>query len=163
MKRSDTSHLIDKCSPEEMRALLELASRPAHQPLGPLEPVDDLVELARRLTVLLREVGASGADLLAEVANPKTAVDRLVKLKSLAKSHLARAERADEDWPVRFLYHAAIAAAVAHHGQSISTIPLRSRQELYHALAARLRDHPLAEVFRKAVAGSSPREQNQDG
>jgi hypothetical protein len=143
-----TNVALGECTTTQMKALLGLGeTTPGTR--------NDLVLLATQPEVMRRliheacsEEGESVPDPLAEVSNPQTTTARLAGIKNWTKTVLGRSLDEGRRTAVTILYHAAIAAAFAHHGEEISTLPIDSRWVLYQDLADALAGDPLAAVFR---------------
>lgn len=102
--------------------------------VGPRRPVDDLIERLHReaggawfervVDSALREaIGREGADLLAG----RVSLDELGAAKEAAKRAMRSAIGRDEATGATAMYFAAIAGALAHHGECITS---RGRDDL---------------------------------
>jgi hypothetical protein len=142
---------LDGCSVHKLKALLGLGERPQHA--GGTLPTRDAeaTELARLLGDLCQGRGRSGDLLLASVCDAETTVDVLRGIKELAKELRSGAPSDAHRHAATVLYHAAIAAGVAHHGMNISSRAFEARVPLYEDLAAALAGEPLGALFRTAL------------
>ncbi len=142
---------LDHCSAAQLAALLGLAVAPGAGPSSLPAESRDAARLARLLTDFLPEDGESGQTLLEMVCETSTAVETLRRLKELGKRLAADSPSEAHRDAARVLYHAAVAAAYAYHGENASSRPIESRLALYEDLAAALGGQPLGSVFREAV------------
>lgn len=143
---------LDNCSPDQLKALLSLAlEKRANETSLPLD-IATPAEIESSLAELCENQAQSGELLLTSAADAATPLDALRGIKDLAKSFLPRAENQAQSAAARLLYHAAIAAALAHHGVNISSRPIESRRSLYGDLAIVLDRGTLGEVFACAEA-----------
>jgi hypothetical protein len=149
-----TSLLLDALDGRRLRKLLELAVRAEDhgpRPAGTRRPPDPIAALGE----LLRRSGRSHQALLTAVTTTTTPLRRLRDVKEVAKQLERRAPSASHRDAAKLLYHAAVAAAFAWHGENISSRHIRSRLGLYDHLASTLHDSELAAVFRATVARAS--------
>ena len=146
-----TTTLLDRCRTSQLEALLGLAVEPDASPISLPPEAGDTRELQRLLNELLPDQRESVGLLLEALLPVDQKLEVLERLKELGKRLVADAPTESHRNAARVLYHAAIAAACAHHGVNLSSHPIRSRLSLYEELAALLGTHPLGAVFRKAV------------
>jgi hypothetical protein len=145
------STLIDGCTTEQLKELLELAARGSENDHVLLESVASMSEVHRLLTEMCGKKFESGDLLLNSVAAQDTSVEVLRGIKEFAKQLVSTTKSAPHRNAATLLYHAAEAAAYAHHGVNISTRSLETRWPLYQDLATALGDDPIGVVFRQAV------------
>jgi hypothetical protein len=86
------------------------------------------------------------------VSDPAAPLAVLREVKYLAKHGFARASSAEDRKVSMILYHAAIAAAFAFHGVSLTSRPIAAAMELYEDLGLVLRAHRLGRPFLAAAA-----------
>jgi len=150
MDKIDTT-TIEHSATRQLKALLALA----HVPRGPgdlLPPgLANRADLARHLTALCQGAEPSGEALLSTLCTRQTPLAALQGIKELAKTLAERASSEVERGAATLLYHGAIAAALAHHRQNISSRPGAVRFELYVDLAALLAGDPMGRVFHEAA------------
>jgi hypothetical protein len=142
---------LDACTVHQLKALLGLGERP--QQAGGTLPTQNAnaTDLAHLLGDLCQGRGRSGDLLLASVCDVETALDVLRGIKELAKELRGGAPTDAHRHAATVLYHAAIAAGVAHHGTNISSRDFETRVPLYEDLAAVLAGEPLGAVFLAAL------------
>jgi hypothetical protein len=146
--RKLTNVSIGDCTPAQLKTLLGLGGEAQGTR-------NELLLLAARpagMRQILRAICApdsEGIDVaLNMVCSPDTEPGALTDLKNRAKDLLGRVTGEEERAAATILYHAAIAAAFAHHGDEISSFPIDTRWVLYQDLADALAGDPLAGVFR---------------
>jgi hypothetical protein len=133
----------------QMKALLRVATDSGLQS----EPLTSrAVELDAVLARLSSAHDGGSPDLLSRAADPTTSVEDLARIKELAKRMIASDADDREREAARLLYHVSVAAALVHHGASISGRPLHKQLPLYEQLAERWAGHAIGDVFRDAAA-----------
>jgi hypothetical protein len=153
----DTASSLDRLSPARVRTLLDLAAGPADM-TGLAAQAGDPPVLRRLLSELCEGEAQSAEFVLATLCTKETPLAVLRDIKGLAKQLVGvAASRAHRD-AATVLYHAAIAAGVAHHATNLSSRPLEPRAPLYEELAVALAADPLGGLFAEAamVAGDVP-------
>jgi len=143
----------DALTPRQAATLLALSVA------GPRRPVDDLIERLRRpdgatwmaqaLDAFSEQtIGVAAEDVLAG----RVAPNDLVAAKEAAKARLADAKTIDDALGATLCYFAAAGAALAHHGEVISS---RSRSDLQDVLIDLAAAAPpaWAELFEVAAEG----------
>jgi hypothetical protein len=150
-----TGGALDRCSVSQLRNLLRLGVEPSGSSSSLPAEAGSTEELARLLTEFLPEEAQSGQVLLDTVCTPDAPLPVLGQVKDLAKRLVEQAPSERHRNAGRVLYHAAIAAAYARHGENISTLPVRPRLPLYEDLATVLGGEPLGGVFLRAAERAS--------
>ncbi len=140
---------LERLNVTQLKTLLGLATIPERA--GESLQVAESARLSALLTELCHNEGRSGDLLLTTVCDPATALEVLRGIKELAKRLLAEAPTDAHRNAATVLYHAAIAAGVAHHGTNMSSRPLDARLPLYEDLAATLAGERLGLIFHAAV------------
>ena len=143
---------LEQCSPAQLKTLLDLGTRATSEGDALVRGAEEAGDLAGLLTELCAGRAESGALLLDTVGDPATPIDVLRGIKELAKQLVDGAASEDHRIAATLLYHAAVAAAAARHGVSLSSAPLAERVDLYAELAVVLGDTPLGTVFHEALA-----------
>lgn len=142
---------IEHSATRQLKALLALA----HVPRGHgdfLPPgLANRTDLAAHLTALCQGSEQSGEALLSTLCTRQTPLTALQGIKELAKTLAEKAGSEIERGAATLLYHAAVAAALGHHGHNISSRPGGARFELYDDLAALMTGDPLGQVFQEAA------------
>jgi hypothetical protein len=142
----ETTSAVDTFSPLQLRRLLVLAAG------GDIEePEIDADDISTLLVAPCRRRGESAQVLIDAVVAPGTPVVELGRIKDLAKRMLDDAADATEREAARLLYHLAVASALGHHGEDISTRPKLERRLLYERLALTFAGHAASQVFRQAA------------
>lgn len=133
----------------QVKALLLVASesRLQAEPLG--RHAD---EIERLLAEMGRLQGTRHSNLLATALDPATSVNELTWTKELAKTFIKDESDATRLDAARLLYHAAVAAALVHHGRSISGRPVHKQHALYEKLAETWAGHAVGDLFHEAAA-----------
>lgn len=146
-----TTTTIERSEPWQLKALLALAQGSGRH--GDFLPagISNRAELARHLSTLCKDSTESGEVLLSAVCERETPLGALQGLKELAKLLTKKAATEHERAAATLLYHAAVAAALARHGQNISSRSATARYALYDDLAAFMAGDPLGEVFQEAA------------
>jgi hypothetical protein len=151
MPNTDIS-MLDHCTDRQLRDLLALASTGAQVTRNWLVEVGDPEQLESLLKEMCAGTGDSGAKLVQAVCSPDTSLEELVALKSTAKRLAVAAQAPAQKAAATLLYHLAVASALAHHGQNISSKDPAERLSLYQDLASELPDDEMAAVFERAIA-----------
>jgi hypothetical protein len=146
-----TGSALDRCSVSQLRHLLRLGVKPGESPTSLPAEVGNTAELVRLLTEFLPEEGESGQVLLDSVSEPDAPLEVLRQIKRVAKRLVEEAPSEPHRNAGRVLYHSAVAAAYARHGENISTRPIPARIPLYEDLASVLAGEPLGVVFQRAI------------
>jgi len=147
---------LDRCSGRQLKELLALAATDTKAPRDWLLEVGDLETMNDLLTEMCAGTEQSGSALLQAVCSPQTSVEVLTGVKSTAKRLSVAAEAPAQKAAATLLYHLAVAAALGHHAQNISSKNPVERLSLYQDLALDLCDDKLAAVFEKAIACMPP-------
>ena len=141
---------IEHSATGQLKALLALAHVPRGH--GFLPPgLANRTDLAAHLTALCQGSEQSGEALLSTLCTRQTPLAALQGIKELAKTLAEKAGSEIERGAATLLYHAAVAAALGHHGQNISSRPGATRFELYDDLSALMAGDPLGQVFQEAA------------
>lgn len=141
---------IEHSATGQLKALLALAHVPRGH--GFLPPgLANRAQLAGHLSALCQGSEQSGEALLSTLCSRQTPLAALQGIKELAKTLAEKAGSEIERAAATLLYHAAVAAALAHHGRNISSRPGGARFELYDDLAALMAGDPLGQVFHEAA------------
>ena len=146
-----TSNSLDQCSISQLEALLSLAVEPNENPMSLPAEAGSTAKLRRLLSELFTDEDQSGELLLDMASAPDSKLEAIQELKEIGKRLVTDAPTEAHRNAARVLYHAAIAAAYAHHGVNLSSHPIRARLLLYEEFAALLAGEPLGTVFRAAV------------
>lgn len=146
-----TSISLERCNVTQLKTLLGLATIPERAGESLPTQIAQNIRLSALLTELCHNEGQSGDLLLTTVCDAGTSLEVLRGIKELAKRLLAEAPTDAHRDAATVLYHAAIAAGVAHHGINMSSRPLDARIPLYEDLAATLAGERLGLIFRAAV------------
>lgn len=113
--------------------------------------LSDRNALAKHLTDLFENTPQSGHDWLSAVSDDRTPAATLRRVRDFAKASINKASNEGERVAATLLYHAAVAAAWARHGENISTRSLENRVPLYEDLADIMIADPLGKIFREAA------------
>jgi hypothetical protein len=164
----DRRHLVPRsttdiatCTTAQLRALLALALDRRGEYGALVARARHLDETRRLLAEALgsrRRLGEAvagpgeAADLVQVVADPRTTLEAINRVRNQSKALLDRAPSDAHREAAMFIYHAATAAALGRHGINLSSIAPQGRVSLYDDLAGALGNDTLAEVFREAVA-----------
>jgi len=140
---------VEQCTNEQLKTLLGLAQ--GEEGAHSLPAAADRQKLSVLLAELCGDHPVFGDGPLEAVADPEAPLEALQELKELAKERLDTAPSEAHRDAARFLYHAAIAAALGRHGRNISSRPAAARLDLYEDLATVLVGDPLGELFRRAA------------
>ncbi len=157
---SDESH-ERAVTGEEATRLLPIAIA------GPRRPIDAVIERLRQpdankwLQSILRAAAErmetpESTDAHALLAEGEASLEQIRALKEQSKSELRTADPDDPPAPAVFLYFIAVAAALAHHSESISSMP---REEIDPILVdlADAAPEPWSELcLRAAMSAASP-------
>jgi hypothetical protein len=151
--KPDTKNWMNPGGPSltgtQVKALLLVASESRLQ----AEPLSRrAAELDAMLEEMSRAHGPSASDLLSRAVDPASTVEERTRIKDLAKRLIETdADDAHRD-AARLLYHVSVAAALVHHGASISGRPIHKQQRLYEQFAETWTGHAIGDVFRDAAA-----------
>jgi hypothetical protein len=155
MMRSDDSlvgkHLGRPVDAAGLSTLLALAVSTSQSDVALATVARDSATLAARIDEIPTARGRSSALMLGEITNPDTPLDALRNAKDFAKDLADHSSTPARRAAATLLYHAAIAAALVHRGESISSIPIELRFELYEDLASVFAGDPLGHLFRRAA------------
>lgn len=135
----------------QLDGLLALASDRDTQSSFLSTILSDRSALANHLTDLFRDTPQSGHDWLSVVSDDRTPPATLRRVREFAKASINKASDEGERVAATLLYHAAVAAAWARHGENISTRSLENRVPLYEDLADIMIADPLGTIFRQAA------------
>lgn len=150
---------IERSERWQLKRLLSLAQTSGHHADFLPAELANRRELARVLTALCGNTAESGEALLSTTCARQTPLAALQAIKDLAKSLVSKATSEVERAAATLLYHAAVAAALVHHEQNISSRTAGARYALYEDLAAFMAGDALAQVFQEAadkLAADSP-------
>ena len=148
----DMSDLFDTLTNSEIKVLLELAVET--QPPDATDVDAKVAHLERVLSELGSRAEVPADRALSRACAPSATVDELRQLKGLAKRLLTAVQGPEEEEAAQFMYLVAIAAAMALHGENISSQRLETRRKTYHDLAAVFTGHQIGKVFERASRAS---------
>jgi hypothetical protein len=148
--------MLDRCTDQQLKELLALASTDAKITRDWLLEIGDLEQLEYLLAEMSTGNGQSTDSLVQAVRSPQTPAETLIAIKSAAKRFAVAAQSPAQKAAATLLYHLSVAAALAHHGRNISSKDPIKRLPLYKDLAAELSDDELAAIFEKAIASLHP-------
>ena len=146
----DMSDLFDTLTNSEIKVLLELAVET--QPPDATDVDAKVAHLERVLSELGSRAEVPADRALSRACAPSATVDELRQLKGLAKRLLTAVQGPEEEEARPYLV--AIAAAMALHGENISSQRLETRRKTYHDLAAVFTGHQIGKVFERASRAS---------
>ena len=147
LSRSD----LDSVPPVRLLALLGLASRPQEATTGTRLRGTRKDSLVATLQRFAEKTGWAALDLLDQTTGAEVPLEKLREEVDAARTFAAEAADPEEWFTASFVYHVAIAAAMARYQVNLSPRPMDSRIELYEDFASRLGNHPLGDIFRQAV------------
>jgi hypothetical protein len=146
-----TTLVVDKCTPEQLKELLKIAADKTTATAPLLKEVGNRRVLIAVLAQLSKDSEEAIEMLLQTACDAQAPLSAAQTTKELAKLLLDSAAIAKEKAAATFLYHLAVAAAIAFHGVNIASRSGKLRLPLYRELAAALGDDPLGEVFATAA------------
>ena len=142
---------LDACKPVQLLSLLQLASKPEESATATRTGAAGSPQLGKKLRELCARSGHDGPELLARAGHPDSSVEQLREAMLTAQTLSAEAEDEEQWYAASFLYHLAVAAALARHRVNLSTRTPDSRIGIYEDFAASLLEDPLGEIFRGAA------------
>jgi hypothetical protein len=147
----DVPAALNRCTDEQLKRLFSLGLSADHSPSvlavarAFQQPDPDLDSLAVQLG------GGSLPQLAARVCETGASLSFLEFVKERSKEQRLLAKAPTLRDAATVVYHAAIAAAFASHGVTISARAISSRFGLYQDLAVVFADHPFGHIFQAAV------------
>jgi hypothetical protein len=142
---------LDACKPGQLLSLLHLVSNQGVPASATRTGAAGNPQLGKKLRELCARSGYDGPDLLEQAAHPESSVEQLREVMLSAQTLAAEAADEQQWQAASFLYHLAIAAALARHHVNISTRTLDSRVGIYEDFASSLLEDPLGGIFRDAA------------
>lgn len=109
-------------------------------------------ELCRLLDEMHGIPGETADELFGRVLSHDTPLAVLIGIKDLGKRLGVTAPTSRSRATAAILYHAAIAAALSHHGEHITSTSPETRCAVYEDLGSALGSEPLGVLFRRAAA-----------